>query len=243
MDKKNDRQVRRSLKQLDSDIMSSLEQLVAQHGFGKVPLIELCRKAKIQAHVFYRRYDNIDELYNKLALQYDFWINDIIKMADRKTMRAEEFYAQTLKRLFNELSQNDIMQQLLLWELLEYNETTKHTVDLRESLINNFISYYDKLFHKTGVNMKHITYMLIFSGCYLILRNRQLAASEAEGRTNEKSNQFEQTVDELTNVLFFTLNQHSEKIESAKKMLADGIQKDKICHYLGLTQQELAATL
>lgn len=242
MDKKNGRQVRRSLKQLDSDIMSSLERLVVQHGFGNVSFTELCREAKIQANVFYRRYNDLEELYSRLAFQYDFWINDIINTTDRAAIGEEAFYAQTLKRLFEELSKKPIMQKLLLWELLESNETTKHTGDLRENLIMNFTYYYDELFSKTGLNMKHITFLLIFSGYYLVLRSQQFASALIDNQTNERSKQFFQTIDELTRALFFILNQYNEKIESAKKMLADGIQKEKVCQYLGLTEQELITT-
>ena len=47
---------RRTNEQIDKDVISELEKLVAEYGFGNVNLSALMKAANIEANVFYRRY-------------------------------------------------------------------------------------------------------------------------------------------------------------------------------------------
>lgn len=73
---------RRTTEQLDRDVMSELEKLVAEQGFGNVNLSTLTKAAGVEANVLYRRYGSMDNLYDKLAKQYDFWINNAIDISN-----------------------------------------------------------------------------------------------------------------------------------------------------------------
>ena len=73
---------RRTNEQLDRDVMSELEKLVAEQGFGNVNLSTLTKAAGMEANVFYRRYGSMDNLYDKLAKQYDFWMNNAIDISN-----------------------------------------------------------------------------------------------------------------------------------------------------------------
>lgn len=73
---------RRTTEQLDRDVMSELEKLVAEQGFGNVNLSTLMKAAGVEANVLYRRYGSMDNLYDKLAKQYDFWINNAIDISN-----------------------------------------------------------------------------------------------------------------------------------------------------------------
>ena len=65
---------RRTNEQIDKEVISELEKLVAEYGFGNVNLSALMKAANIEANVFYRRYGSMENLYDRLAKQYDFWI-------------------------------------------------------------------------------------------------------------------------------------------------------------------------
>lgn len=62
--------------------MSELEKLVAEQGFGNVNLSTLTKAAGMEANVFYRRYGSMDNLYDRLAKQYDFWMNNAIDISN-----------------------------------------------------------------------------------------------------------------------------------------------------------------
>ena len=108
---------RRTNEQLDRDVMSELEKLVAEQGFGNVNLSTLTKAAGMEANVFYRRYGSMDNLYDRLAKQYDFWMNNAIDISNLNVLGPKKFFAETFKTLFRNLSDNPVMQKLLLYEM------------------------------------------------------------------------------------------------------------------------------
>lgn len=105
--------------------MFELEKLVAEQGFGNVNLSTLTKAAGMEANVFYRRYGSMDNLYDKLAKQYDFWMNNAIDISNLNVLGPKKFFAETFKILFKNLSDNPVMQKLLLYEMSVVNDTTK----------------------------------------------------------------------------------------------------------------------
>ena len=118
---------RRTNEQLDRDVMSELEKLVAEQGFGNVNLSTLTKAAGMEANVFYRRYGSMDNLYDRLAKQYDFWMNNAIDISNLNVLGPKKFFAETFKTLFRNLSDNPVMQKLLLYEMSVINDTTKRS--------------------------------------------------------------------------------------------------------------------
>ena len=123
---------RRTNEQLDRDVMSELEKLVAEQGFGNVNLSTLTKAAGMEANVFYRRYGSMDNLYDRLAKQYDFWMNNAIDISNLNVLGPKKFFAETFKTLFRNLSDNPVMQKLLLYEMSVVNDTTKRTAETRD---------------------------------------------------------------------------------------------------------------
>lgn len=83
--------VRRTNAEIDNAVMTELEKLVIRNGFDKVLVTELMANASLEPPVFYRRYGSIDNLYDKLAQRYDFWINDTIKMSELSDLGPKSF--------------------------------------------------------------------------------------------------------------------------------------------------------
>ena len=88
---------RRTNEQLDRDVMSELEKLVAEQGFSNVNLSTLTKAAGMEANVFYRRYGSMDNLYDRLAKQYDFWMNNAIDISNLNALGPKKFFAETFK--------------------------------------------------------------------------------------------------------------------------------------------------
>lgn len=49
------------------------------------------KAADLEANVFYRRYGSMDNLYDRLAKQYDFWINNTIDISTLNTLGPKKF--------------------------------------------------------------------------------------------------------------------------------------------------------
>lgn len=69
----------------------------------------------------------IDEYVKK----YDYWFSDIVK-SQKQSHNDKELYINILIGLFQSLSGNKVMQELLKWELFSNNDTSQRTAQLRE---------------------------------------------------------------------------------------------------------------
>lgn len=234
-------QKRRTSTQLDIDIMREIEALVKLHGFGNVTFNTLLTNANMEAKVFYRRYESLANLYDRLAKQYDFWMNDMITISELNALGPKVFFAKTQKTLYRELSDNTIMQKLLLWEMAEDNPTTRRTAQMRDTMNLNLVKYYELLFKPVGIDIKPIIAILISSIYYLILHRERAEFCTIDFNAPEGEKAFGKAVDALTDMIFDKLEQHNYKKECALRMQADGVSRRKICNYLDITDAELKA--
>ena len=226
--------VRRTNAEIDNAVMTELEKLVIRNGFEKVLVTELMAKASLESPVFYRRYGSIDNLYDKLAQRYDFWINDTIKMSELSDLGPKLFFAKTLKTLYKELCNNIVMQKLLLWEISADNDTTRRTAQIRDLMNLNLVEYYDMLFKPAHINIRGVIAILISGVYYLILHKERASFCKIDFNTPEGEEAFSEAVDILVEMLFDRIEIHNEKRECYERMLKDGISKKKACQYLGV---------
>lgn len=240
---KSTRNKRRTNVQLDSDVMRELEKLVREYGFGNVNITTLIRNAGIEANVFYRRYGTMDQLYDMLAKEYDFWINNTIDISSLNALGDKKFFSETFKKLYQDLSNNDIMQKLLLWELTTDNQTTKRTSQIRDMMNLNLITYYEKIFEPTKINIKGITAMLIGGLYYLILHKKRSEICAINFNTAAGENSFYETIDTLTDMIFGKLEVYNEKKSIAERMANEGINETMMCKLLNISKSELKKIL
>lgn len=229
------RSARRTKVQLEKDIMNALEQLIVERGFMNIPMLTLVKAAGIDPNVFYRRYGTIGTLFDKFISQYDFWLNDIQNISNLPKLGERKFYAESLKKLYNELIKTPVMQKLLAWELAEDNPTTRRTVGLREKLSLNLIAYYEELFHTSGIDIKSVTALLTGGIYYLALRQEHSKFCTIDFSTEEGQKRLANAVEMLVNLLFDKLEQKQKQQQMIQKMQDDGILQTKILEYLDIT--------
>lgn len=233
MDEKR-RKTRRTNAEIDRVVMAELEKLVRRNGFDRVSVTALMAEAGLETNVFYRRYGSIDNLYDRLTKQYDFWINDTIKISELNELGPKLFFAKTLKTLYRELSDNGIMQKLLLWEMSADNSTTRRTAQMRDTMNLNLVEYYDLMFKPVNINIRSIIAIFISGIYYLILHRERAPFCSIDFNTDTGEKAFSEAVDALTEMLFGQIEAYNEKRECLNRMLKDGISKKKACRYLGI---------
>ena len=230
---------RRTNAELDETVIREFEELVREHGFGNVTISALTSRAKIESNVFYRRYGSMADLYDILSKKYDFWINDTIDLSLLNTLGPRRFFAYTLKTLYKEFVGNVVMQKLLLWELAEDNSTTRRTAQMRDVMNQNLIKYYEIMFQSLKINIKAIIATLISGIYYLIMHGERAEFCSIDFNSPDGEKAFGEAVDAITNLLFDKLDQHNEKKAIIKRMIGDGVNRDKICEYLNISLAEL----
>lgn len=202
--------IRRTNEQLDKEVISEFEKLVGEFGFGNVNLSALMKAADLEANVFYRRYGSMDNLYDRLAKQYDFWINNTIDISTLNTLGPKKFFAETFKTLFRNLSENSVMQKLLLYEMTTINSTTKRSAETRDVMNLNLITFYENLFAPAKINIKSIASILIGGIYYLILHKECAKICTIDYKTKEGENAFSEGIDFLTDIIFDRLEMYYE---------------------------------
>lgn len=240
---KKTRNKRRTNAQLDSDVMHELEGLVREQGFGNVNLTSLMKRAGIEANVFYRRYGTMDQLYDALAKQYDFWINDTVDITSLSTLGPKKFFSVTMKKVYENLSNNDIMQKLLIWELTTDNSTTNRTAQIRDVMNLNLITYYEKMFAPTKINIKGISAMIIAGIYFLILHRGRGGFCSIDFNTPAGEKSFHEAVDVIADMIFERLDVYNDKKKIAARMLAGGISNAMMCKFLDVGKGDLDALL
>lgn len=230
---------RRTKAQLEQDMMSAIERLVCEKGFSDIPLMEFISEAQIDPNVFYRRYKSVNDTYGALAKKYDFWINDSIDTSERHTLGDKAFFASGIKKMHNNLQINPIMQKLLLWELTEVNEITKHSAQFRDTMNSNLVLYYKRLFDEIKLEITPIIGLLIAGIYYLTLQRGISTFCLIDFSSKQGQQTLDDTIDAITDILFAQIEQHKRKVTMAKEMDKDGILHKNICKYMTISQKEL----
>lgn len=237
------RNKRRTNVQLDIDVMRELEKLVREYGFGNVNITTLMKNAGLEPNVFYRRYGSIEHLYGILAKEYDFWIHNTIDLPTLNKLGDKKFFSKTLKKLYKDLSNNDIMQKLLLWELTTDNQATRRAAQIRDTMNLNLITYYEKLFEPLKINIKGIAALFIGGLYYLVLHRERAEICTIDFNTAAGEHSFDETIDNLTDMLFEKLEVYNEKKEIALRMANEGISESLMCKLLNISKNELKKML
>lgn len=237
------RNKRRTNVQLDIDVMRELEKLVREYGFGNVNITTLMKNAGLEPNVFYRRYGSIEHLYGILAKEYDFWIHNTIDLPTLNKLGDKKFFSKTLKKLYKDLSNNDIMQKLLLWELTTDNQSTRRAAQIRDTMNLNLITYYEKLFEPLKINIKGIAALFIGGLYYLVLHRERAEICTINFNTAAGEHSFYETIDNLTDMLFEKLEVYNEKKEIALRMADEGISESLMCKLLNISKNELKKML
>lgn len=166
------RRPRRSKADIEDAINKAAISQIKKKGFSLALVTDIVKRAKIEPIVFYNRYKNLGEFYDEFVKSHDYWLSDIVRGAIDEA-GTEESYSNLLEKIFNGLMNDDIMAEILRWEVTEGNSTTERTSRLRELHALELSSNYYNRFPAEGVDLQAISTILVGGLYYMILhRNR-----------------------------------------------------------------------
>ncbi|MFR9648972.1 MAG: TetR/AcrR family transcriptional regulator [Rikenellaceae bacterium] len=233
------RKPRRTKAQLEEDLLNGLERLVAKMGFTNIPLYMITQEADIDSNVFYRRYKNVNELFALLAHRYDSWINELITPKDIELLGERKALINMLQKGFYGLSNNRMMQRLLVWELSDSNEVTRQTAAARLKSMRPIIKRYSDYSRGKGVDMKSSISILICALFYMVLRRSIFISSQATTpNTSFEDREILSALEMMVNLLFDRMERNQKLKNRITMMLDDGISPENIQRYLEITSSE-----
>lgn len=227
------RRVRRTKSTIERDVLNAVSSFIEEVGFANVTLTGVAQRAQIEATVFYRRYANLEELFDQYTRKYDYWLCNISEMMP-EDLNYEDSFKWILKNLINALYKNKGMQELLIWELSDNNPVTRRTAALRESMNEPLLRIMEKVFQGSGLDMNVITAMMISSIYYLIIRRNRSTFCEIDFSTRKGKARLEEAINQLSTILFAELKRQHEKTELANRLRAEGVSESIINKCLNL---------
>jgi AcrR family transcriptional regulator len=199
------RRHRRTRENLEKDVQNAVTTLIEDVGFANVTLTAVAQRAKIEASVFYRRYENLDELFDEYTRKYDYWLAGITELLPAD-LNEEDSLRWIMRNLITALYKNRVMQQLLVWELSDDNEVTRRTATLREKINESLIGLLETKFENSGWDMNVVVSMLIGGVYYLILHRMRSTFCNVDFGTRKGKERMLQTVDQMIQVIFADIN-------------------------------------
>lgn len=221
------RRVRRTKLTLERDVNNAVNSLIEELGFANVTLTGVAQRAQIEPTVFYRRYANLEELFDQYSRKYDYWMGNLSDSMPGN-LTYEEMFKWILKNLTIALYRNKGMQQLLIWELSNDNAITRRTSKLREETNSSLIKILEDLFKNSGLDMSAITAMLISGIYYLILHRKRSNFCDIDFSSRSGKARLEGAIDQIGTILFAEINRRNEKVVIANKLREEGVSEEII---------------
>jgi AcrR family transcriptional regulator len=221
------RRTRRTQLAIERDVLKAVEELIEEAGFRNVTLTGVAERAQIEPAVFYRRYANLEELFDRYTQKYDYWLANLAEQMP-KNLNEEETLNWVMQQLIQALWNNKGMQQLLIWELSEDNHITRRTARLREMINESLIQLLEYKFRDSGLDINVIAATIISGVYYLILHRKRSSFCHVDFNTRQGKERLKNGIQQLTSLLFDYTNQQSQNQKIAERLRQAGVSEDII---------------
>ncbi len=224
---KKSRRPRRTKKSVEKDVLDAVTSLIEDVGFNHVTLKEIAIRAQIEASVFYRRYSNLEDLFDEYTRNYDYWLGGIAAGMP-KDLSDEAAFKWIMQNLAQALYQNKVMQKLLIWELCDDNPVTRRTALQRETLNQSLIQLMEQRFAGSGLDMNVLTALMISGIYYLILHQHISKFCNVDFSSKQGKARLIKSIDQLVSLFFSEQKHQQEKREIAQRLLEAGVSQEVI---------------
>ena len=162
------RRPRRSKADIEYAIHKAAVSQIKKKGFSLALVTDIVKRAKIEPVVFYNRYKNLDEFYDTFVKDYDYWLSDLVRDSI-ENIDSEEAYSNVIEKILNNLLSDDIMTELLRWEVAEGNNITERTARLRTMHAVDIFRNYEEKHAGIGIDVTAVSALLVAGIYYMLL--------------------------------------------------------------------------
>ncbi|GEM_PF-90800 len=242
---KEKRRVRRKNEDIEKCILLATKELVAKGGFKDLTINAITQKAKVETIVFYNRYSSLDKLLERFVREYDYWLGDSVHF-DPKNLDLKQNNENILFGLIDSINSNEIMQQLLVWELSEKNHITEITAESRELHSKRMIKYFSENYKDTDIDICAISALFI-GGIYFLAMHKHVSTfCLLDFNKQENIELLKKSIRGLLNKMYDN-REDKDKMdievrkakEIAQNMLDNNMEESLIMHLTGLTKEQL----
>lgn len=115
-----------------SKLLNAVETVLTNKGFTELKVAPICEVSNVDKKLIYFHFGDLNGLQTEFLRRQDFW--------QSKTEIPEEMNKENIKQIltdqFASMHENNLLKNLLIWELSEENETVKQVADNRQDKTN-----------------------------------------------------------------------------------------------------------
>lgn len=163
------------------NIIDATGEIIRADGFRAVTYTKVAKIAGIDRKLIYDYFGNLEELVACYLKQNDYWDrveNEKIENATEEITK--EFMSKLLQEQYNFFESSPKMQNIVLWELMDFNQTLRELVDKREKWGAGVFKMADKTFKGSPVNFRALNAIIIAAIYYLILHAKANGSTVCE---------------------------------------------------------------
>lgn len=220
---KKERRPRRSKITLRRDVLDAVAYLVAKDGFSNINLASISRESGVNVNAILRNFGSLDRLLDRYAQIFEYWYDDIIKKSKSGSQDESQFYCNILKTITESMYKDKDVRHLLLWEMMEDNETTKRVAYNREHIYYKTINEYGAMFKESGLDIEVITALIVGGISYLAFRRRRTRFLGVDYSTNIGKERLLKTITNVVGLVFASLDEQKKMFCAAQKLKSNGV--------------------
>ncbi|NDV78491.1 TetR/AcrR family transcriptional regulator [Dysgonomonas sp. 511] len=241
---KNNRRKRRTNEDVQSDLLNAAEQLIKEKGFKNIAITEIMKKADVEPSVVYKRFKDLDDLFDKYVRKHDYWFHDLIE-AHIEEKHPISSMKNILEGLTDTLYENKVIRQILSWEITDKNKTTCWTAQSRELQSEPLLKYFRKNMPQT-IDFDCLI-AIIIGGIYYAVLHKDVSTFCSINFDDEKGKSLLlKTIKQIIDCVYsqeISISEESirqqEKIRMAQALYTNKVDMRTIEKVTGLTFKDL----
>ncbi len=246
-EEKKPRRNRRTKVTLEQDIERAAKEVIEEVGFEKTTILAISQRAQMETSVFYKRYPDLESLFDKFVRTYDYWMNDIAHI-DTKNNSGVENFQNLLLALVDSVNDNTIMQKLLIWELESDNRITRRTANNRELNSAEMLDYFMDQFKDCRADFRYIGSLFTAGIYYLILHKKRSTFSTIDFNKKESINGLKENLKYIIEKIYSVPDKDvdspsQEMIKVIKNLDKNGVSCETIIKSTGYSKQVIKGIL
>lgn len=163
------------------NIIDAAGQIIRTEGFRAVTYTKVAKIAGVDRKLIYDYFGNLEELVACYLKQNDYWDRvEAEKIEEAQEGITREFMSTLFRNQYSFFESSPEMQNIVLWELMDYNQTLRELVDKREKWGSKVFKFSDKTFKGSNVNFRAVNAILLSAIYYLILHSKSNGSTVCE---------------------------------------------------------------
>ena len=221
------RRPRRTKASIIACIQQAAEDEIRESGFASSLVTDIIKRAKIEPQVFYNRYRDLDEYYDTFVKKYDYWITDTIKEV-KVPLVSHQGYREIFQQLIEKINTDDIILEILRWEVSESNDTTHRTAAMRELHTSPLTQGYVREFNSDDTDIMAFTAMILGGIYYLSLHKKLSPFYGIDMSTPEGRERISIVVNKIIDGIFERRSIEADRARIAARLREAGVDESVI---------------